>query len=60
MMSLRLFILSIIGVIIRWLSLTPLQEKMLRQNLVCKQCKIAVSQYRKNVSIWELGKNKFT
>jgi hypothetical protein len=57
-----LFILSAIGFGIRLLCLltNPEQTEMRNLNLCGTQSKIAGSQYRKNFTIWELGKNKFT
>jgi hypothetical protein len=62
MIKLIRFILNAMRINIRVLcfSVSPVQTDMPEQNLCGIQRKITASQYRKNLSIWELGKNKFT
>jgi hypothetical protein len=54
-----LFILIATGFYIKQLSF-PVQMEMQYLNHYCSQSKIPASQYRKKLTIWELGKNRFT
>jgi hypothetical protein len=59
--ALALFILVATGLFIKPLCLPvlPVQPEMQTQNFCCRQNEIAHSQYKKNLTVWELGKNKF-
>jgi hypothetical protein len=54
-----LFILDAIGFYL-YMPVSSLQAKVQELNRYCRPNKIPGSQYRKKLSIWELGKNKFT
>jgi hypothetical protein len=62
MIVVMLFILNAMEVDTKVLCLSacPAQIKMLKLKHCDNQCKIAGLPYKKRLTVWELGKNKFT